>query len=247
MSRIEAPKYPILDEIKVPEDVLANWQVTVNLLAAIAEVPAALIMRVHAREIEVFVASQSPGNVYHHGEKAPLDIGLYCETVMSTRRELLVPNALKDPDWDHNPDIKLGMVSYCGLPLTWPTGEIFGTICSLDKRENAFNHRIHPLMERFRDSIQLSLAIIYHASVERQSAAAALRQQNETLRASNDELGLFNRTMVGRELRMIELKEEINELCRRLGEPPRHTTDQLQTDSVPGSGPAPAPPGGDGA
>jgi hypothetical protein len=37
---------------------------------------------------------------------------------------------------------------------------------------------------------------------------------------------------------MIELKEDINELCRRLGEPLRHATDQLQTDSVPGAGPA---------
>jgi len=32
--------------------------------------------------------------------------------------------------------------------------------------------------------------------------------------------------MVGRELRMIELKEEINELCRRLGEPPRHASQE---------------------
>ena len=46
----EAPKYPILAKIEVPENVLANWQVTANLLAEIAEAPAALIMRVHARE-----------------------------------------------------------------------------------------------------------------------------------------------------------------------------------------------------
>jgi len=46
---------------------------------------------------------------------------------------------------------------------------------------------------------------------------------------------------------MIELKQEINELCRRLGEPPRHATDQLETDSVPSAGPAPGMPGGGGA
>ena len=134
---MKAPKYPILDMIEVPRKVIENWQVTANLLAEIAGIPAALIMRVHAREIEVFIASQSAGNVCHHGERVPLDTGLYCETVMSTRRELLVPNALNDPAWDHNPDIQLGMVSYLGLPLVWPTGEIFGTICILDKQENA--------------------------------------------------------------------------------------------------------------
>jgi PAS domain S-box-containing protein len=60
---------------------------------------------------------------------------------------------------------------------------------------------------------------------------AALRQKAADLLASNAELEQFNRAMVGRELRMIELKQEINELCRRLGEPPRHET----------------PPGGGGA
>ncbi|MEI7939539.1 MAG: PAS domain S-box protein [Verrucomicrobiota bacterium] len=82
---------------------------------------------------------------------------------------------------------------------------------------------------------------------ERKQAEAALRQKAEALRASNAELEQFNRAMVGRELRMIELKQEINELCHRLGEPPRHATDQFQTDRVPGAGPATAPPGGGGA
>ena len=81
---------------------------------------------------------------------------------------------------------------------------------------------------------------------KRKQAEQALRQKAEELYARNDELEEFKRASVGRELRMIELKEEINELCRRLGEAPRHATDQLQTDSVPGAGPAPAPPGGGG-
>jgi PAS domain S-box-containing protein len=82
---------------------------------------------------------------------------------------------------------------------------------------------------------------------ERKQAEAALRQKAEALRASNAELEQFNRAMVGRELRMIELKQEINELCRRLGEPPRQDMSQLQTEHVPGARPAPAPPGGGSA
>jgi two-component system cell cycle sensor histidine kinase/response regulator CckA len=58
----------------------------------------------------------------------------------------------------------------------------------------------------------------------RKHTEEALRQQAEALRASNAELEQFNRAMVGREIRMIELKREINELCRRLGEAPRHTS-----------------------
>lgn len=57
---------------------------------------------------------------------------------------------------------------------------------------------------------------------ERRQAPEALRQKVEALRVSNAELARFNRAMVGRELRMIEMKQEIDELCRRLGEPPRY-------------------------
>jgi DNA-binding NtrC family response regulator len=42
------------------------------------------------------------------------------------------------------------------------------------------------------------------------------------LRQSNAELQSFNNAMVGRELRMIELKKEIDALCAKYGEPPRY-------------------------
>ena len=62
---------------------------------------------------------------------------------------------------------------------------------------------------------------------ERRRAEEALRQQTEELRARNAELMRFNRAAVGRELQMVELKQQINELCRQLGQPPRHPLDFL--------------------
>jgi PAS domain-containing protein len=44
----------------------------------------------------------------------------------------------------------------------------------------------------------------------------------EALRRHAQELEEFNELMVGRELRMVELKKEINELCRQGGQPPRY-------------------------
>jgi hypothetical protein len=77
-------------------------------------------------------------------------------------------------------------------------------------------------------------------AVERKRMVEAWRQQAEELRARNDELSRFNRAAVGRELRMIELKHEVNELCHRLGEPPRHAMDLPPDDGVLNAGPDPA-------
>jgi PAS domain-containing protein len=48
------------------------------------------------------------------------------------------------------------------------------------------------------------------------------RRVEEALRQRNEALERFNRAAVGRELRMLELKREVNELLARRGEPPQY-------------------------
>jgi GAF domain-containing protein len=57
---------------------------------------------------------------------------------------------------------------------------------------------------------------------ERKRVEESLRKSEADLRLRNEELARFNRAAVGREMRMIELKKEINDLHGRLGEPPRY-------------------------
>ncbi|MGC4083381.1 MAG: hypothetical protein QM736_15040 [Vicinamibacterales bacterium] len=56
-------------------------------------------------------------------------------------------------------------------------------------------------------------------------AADALRTQARQLLQHNDELARFNRAAVDRELRMVELKREVNDLLARLGEAARYGVD----------------------
>jgi hypothetical protein len=64
---------------------------------------------------------------------------------------------------------------------------------------------------------------------ERKHTERRLRQQADELRARNEALARFNDVAVGRELRMVELKREVNELCGRLGESPRHRIPAVMT------------------
>ena len=147
--------------IDIPQVVTDKWQEITNLLAELVQVPAALVMRIEPPEISVFVASKSQGNPYQPRERACLNTGLYCETVMRTRQFLLVPDARDDDEWRSNPDIKLGMISYLGLPISWPNGDIFGTICVLDHKRNAYREVHHRLLLLLRDAVEADLRSVF--------------------------------------------------------------------------------------
>lgn len=56
----------------------------------------------------------------------------------------------------------------------------------------------------------------------RKQAEGEIERHTKELLSINEELERFNRAAVGRELRMIDLKKEINALCTQLGQPPRY-------------------------
>lgn len=149
-------------QIDIPPSMLESWQQIVDLIADISQCPASLIMRIHEHDIEVFTSSRSAGNPYPPKARDTLGHGLYCETVIRDRHMLNVPNALSDPAWDKNPDIKLGMICYCGLPVFWPDDTPFGTICILDSQERHFDDKVHALLSRFQSAIEGQLETLYH-------------------------------------------------------------------------------------
>src|SRR6516165_2551172 len=162
--------------IQVPSEIIQKWQEVVDLLAEIMQVPSALVMRVEPPNIKVFVSSESNGNPYEPAEVASLNTGLYCETVMKTRQPLLVPDALRDEEWKSNPDIKLGMISYLGFPISWPDGEIFGTICVLDRKENSYSEPYRKFVLQCRDVLEADLRAVARLSGELTRSEAYLEE-----------------------------------------------------------------------
>ncbi|MFW5791007.1 MAG: HD domain-containing phosphohydrolase [Bacillota bacterium] len=144
---------------EIPGEILESWQSIADIMAAMASVPAALIMKVEPPYIEVFVSSEGQDNPYNVGDREEMD-NLYCEHVIRTGASLNIPNALKDDDWKDNPDIELGMISYYGLPIYWPDGEVFGTICILDIKEHDYSDDVISLMDKFKNTIESHLEMV---------------------------------------------------------------------------------------
>ncbi len=145
---------------EVPDHFMRRWQGYADLMARAADVPAALVMQVWPEQIEVLVASVSDGNPYHAGELADLGTGLYCETVMATRRMLSVPDALASAQWAHNPDVERDMTSYLGLPLVWPDDTLFGTVCILDSDARACSAASQGLLLQLKAAIEADFRVI---------------------------------------------------------------------------------------
>jgi two-component system, chemotaxis family, CheB/CheR fusion protein len=66
---------------------------------------------------------------------------------------------------------------------------------------------------------------------QRKRADEEVRGNVEKLRSSNEALKRFNSASVGRELRMIALKQEVNELCLQAGLSMRYTLDFLKDEA----------------
>lgn len=185
----------------IPEAFLAKWQNTTNVMAGVFDVPAGLIMRVLPEQIEVLVSSDSEGNPYEADEKARLNTGLYCETVMATRGLLHVPNALEDEHWRCNPDVALNMISYLGVPLLWPDNEVFGTICVLDSKTRNYQHRYVELLWEIKKSIERDFVLM---------------EQKEQLEASNAELRLSMLQQAAFSLKLAQSNQDLHAALMRL-------------------------------
>lgn len=144
------------------DELVQSWNKTLEVLALFAEVPVALVMKVENNIISVFSKNDNQANPYEIGDSEELaNSGLYCEHVVKTQNLLNIPNALIDEDWKENPDIKLNMISYLGLPICAGDTTPFGTICILDSKPHEYNEPVIKLLETIKQSFEIQLKLLY--------------------------------------------------------------------------------------
>lgn len=150
-------------------EVLGRWQRLLDVVARVVSVPSAVITMVEAPLCTCYttvVSSASPTNPFPVGQRFALDIGTYCEAVIKNRAPVLVENALADAAWTSAPELRVGMVSYLGYPVAWPDGRIFGTVCVLDSKANAYSGVYRDLLRHCREVLEDDLRVLVRFSDE---------------------------------------------------------------------------------
>ena len=144
----------------IPSHIVERWQSFVNIIADILTVPSAMINRIEPPDLEVFRSSINSDNPFPTGTRMPV-LGVYCESAAKRRRRVQVFDARKDPEWADSPTAKAGIFAYLGYPLFWPDGDIFGTICVVDTKENRWGDKYDNLIMGLKDAVEAHLALIY--------------------------------------------------------------------------------------
>ena len=170
----------------VPDSTVDSWQDIVDLMATIIGAASALITRIDTSNIEILVTNSSTKNPVTAGFSRPLteDLCSYCEAVVDQQTQLLITDARQEPGWETSPELSIGLFSYLGLPLNFPDGTPFGTICVLDTKENQYDESYQKLLGHFREVVENQLALLFmnHSLGEENQSLNQLLQEVQTLR-----------------------------------------------------------------
>jgi len=146
--------------IEIPEPMFRGWQQTVELIAGVMNLPAALIMRVHHNDIRIF-SSNDTAHLASLRLSESKQLSCYSAQVIYNRAELLIEDATLDSTWKFDSNISADILAYYGLPLTWPNDQAFGTLCVLDTKIHKFTPHCKLLIARFQQSMNADLTILY--------------------------------------------------------------------------------------
>ena len=98
-------------------------------------------------------------------------------------------------------------------------------------------HQYNRVLERVNAEAERATHMTKAANAARQAAEAARKNTEDRVQ----ELREFNRLAVGRELHMVELKEEVNTLLQRHGEPSRYDLEFVERNTRTATGVNPDP------
>ncbi|WP_165727600.1 sensor domain-containing diguanylate cyclase [Pseudoalteromonas sp. 31A1] len=141
---------------------LHKWQKTIDLITGLFSAPSGYIVQATSKGYRVVIRSNEGGSNFETNPILPPQTPLFCRYVAETKNILYVNDASNNDAWNTLPEVvEDGVESYLGLPIHWPEGEVFGTLCLKDTQKTSYTDEYFELIEQLRDLIEDDLALVY--------------------------------------------------------------------------------------
>lgn len=130
---------------------MERWQQLIDVVFETAKVKCVFI---HSPETpEICSRSASTLNSAAHCATGiqQLMLNRYCTKLMPRRLELI---------YDANPLYTTGFQHYCGVPISWPDGDLFAVLCLLDAVSSTELPKIKIVLEQLQRAVEYELAFI---------------------------------------------------------------------------------------
>lgn len=158
----------------------------------------------------IYVLDQHSGQLLSCNQKACQELGYSHEELLQlTARDIEAQHQPEQIDRLHRELSEKGMIRTEGV----------------HRRKDGTTFPVEITLSRLDSSEPPSLLSIVRNIAQRKLAEAEIQRRAQELQSINEDLARFNRAAVDRELRMIQLKNEVNHLCRQLGQPPPYQLD----------------------
>lgn len=138
---------------------LVKWQNIVNLIAELFDAPSSSITQCLGHEFSVVCTADKDANFQAACSTFPWEMQSYCRKIIESSDALYVKQAQNDAEWCNSPPAQADIISYLGFPITWPNGELFGSICVSDSRGTNYSDTLKQVLAQFRDLINADLAL----------------------------------------------------------------------------------------
>ncbi len=145
---------------------LQKWQQNVNLIATMFHAPTTCIFQTTCQGSQVVVSNTTDYSPYPAGSFIPREADLFGHVLAELKRHLYIPDATADIRWaSHQEVTEAGFNSYLGVPLFWPNGLLFGSLCILDHAPSDYRAQYFELIKTFQALIESDLNLIVQEQV----------------------------------------------------------------------------------
>lgn len=141
-------------EADIESSMQSKWQRLLDLSIEVFGVPLALFTRVNSTGTEICLRSGAVNREFYSDENLMLNISLYNDAVVESKKELLVEDASKHALWINTKVSAAGFDAFLGFPVLLPSGEVYGIICVLDTKARQFSKLDRTLLGEFANIIE---------------------------------------------------------------------------------------------